>query len=204
MYEKNNVQLNCFNDNAAYPYDLKNADFAKAMQDVYDLLYAIDKRMIDGHWGRLADLAPKQTISGLLSALLGGSLANASHSLVVNALDNGHPDLLLRGSHPRNSAQSAEEGSEVKSTVKSGGAVDMHGAREHWLCVFVYDPDTEKNDERPFKERKPITFTEVYLSHVTTDMYRKNGRGELGTRTATLDAAGLLKFRKDWVYRLPV
>jgi hypothetical protein len=45
-----------------------------------------------------------------------------------------------------------------------------------------------------------MKFTEVYLGHVTVADFRKNSRGELGTRTATLGAAGIRKLRSNWVY----
>ena len=45
-----------------------------------------------------------------------------------------------------------------------------------------------------------MTFTEVYLGQVIVDDFRKNARGELGTRTATLHAAGIAKLRSQWVY----
>ena len=31
--------------------------------------------------------------------------------------------------------------------------------------------------------------------------FRKNPRGELGTRTATLHREGILKLRANWIYR---
>jgi hypothetical protein len=46
-----------------------------------------------------------------------------------------------------------------------------------------------------------LRFTEVYLGHVTIADFRKNARGELGTRTATLHRDGILKLRQSWVYR---
>lgn len=61
--------------------------------------------------------------------------------------------------------------------------MDMHGARAQWLCVFVYDVDLEKE---PATARRPMAFTEVYLGQVTLADFRRNERGELGTRTATL------------------
>ncbi len=45
-----------------------------------------------------------------------------------------------------------------------------------------------------------MKFSEVYLGHVTVDDFRKNPRGELGTRTATLDREGIRKLRRSWVY----
>ena len=47
-----------------------------------------------------------------------------------------------------------------------------------------------------------MAFTEVYLGLVTVDDFRKNPRGELGTRTATLHKDGILKLRENWLYRL--
>jgi hypothetical protein len=46
-----------------------------------------------------------------------------------------------------------------------------------------------------------LTFTEVYLGHVDIADFRKNARGELGTRTATLHAAGIAKLRNSWIYK---
>jgi len=88
-------------------------------------------------------------------------------------------------------------GAVIKSTRKRGGAVDTHGARDQWLCVFVYlvDDATE-----PAIARAPTRFTEVYLAEVKQDDFRENARGRLGTRTATLDRNGVAKLRSGWVY----
>jgi len=67
------------------------------------------------------------------------------------------------------------------------------------MCVFVYDIDT---CSEPAVERKPMAFTEVYLGRVTIEDFRRNPRGELGTRTATLHKEGIQKLRKNWIYRL--
>ncbi len=47
-----------------------------------------------------------------------------------------------------------------------------------------------------------LTFTEIYLGLVSRKDFRKNPRGELGTRTATLDREGIEKLRQNWIYRL--
>lgn len=67
------------------------------------------------------------------------------------------------------------------------------------MCVFVYSVD---NETEPARERKPITFIEVYLGKVAVVDFRKNARGELGTRTATLHRAGIEKLRQNWIYKL--
>ena len=58
------------------------------------------------------------------------------------------------------------------------------------------------NDTEPATKRRPMAFAEVYLAHVTLKDFRKNPRGELGTRTATLHREGVKKLRKNWIYRL--
>ena len=67
------------------------------------------------------------------------------------------------------------------------------------MCVFVYDVDTKSE---PARERRPMTFTEVYLGQVSVEDFRRNPRGELGTRTATLDRSGIKKLRQNWVYKV--
>lgn len=107
-------------------------------------------------------------------------------------------DLVVKGKYPKNSVKAGTDGVEIKTTRKTGGAVDTHGARDQWMCVFVYAVD---NASEPATERRPLSFTEVYLGKVTVADFRKNARGELGTRTATLHAEGIAKLRKSWVYR---
>jgi hypothetical protein len=126
-------------------------------------------------------------------------MAKHSRSLVQNRYFNGHPDLLVSGKYVNDSAKAGEDGVEIKTTRKKGGAVDTHGGRNQWMCVLVYEVD---NETEPAQSRRPMRFTEVYLSQVTTEDFRKNARGELGTRTATLDRDGIKKLRANWVYKI--
>jgi hypothetical protein len=105
----------------------------------------------------------------------------------------------VQGKYPNDKIKSGSEGVEIKTTRKVGGAVDTHGARDQWMCVFVYDID---NVTEPVMARRAMRFTEIYLGNVTVDDFRRNPRGELGTRTATLDRKGIAKLRQNWVYRL--
>ncbi len=68
------------------------------------------------------------------------------------------------------------------------------------MCVFVYSVDTD-TDTEPAIDRAPMSFTEVYLQEVSVGDFRKNPRGELGTRTATLDRKGVKKLREGWIYK---
>lgn len=188
-----------FNKGAKLPFELRLHDFALAIQDVYDFFYDVNAHLVDKGLSRLDEMLRPAIMSGVLSDMLTASLARHSRSLVENQYFNGHPDLVVRGKYAENSVKSGEFGVEIKTTRKAGGAVDTHGAREQWMCVFVYSLD---NDTEPLSKREPLTFTEIYLGKVSVEDFRKNPRGELGTRTATLHAAGITKLRESWVYRL--
>lgn len=189
-----------FNSSAKLPYQLRIEDFEAAMRDLYDFFYDVNTLLLDKGLRRLDDTLRPAAMSGILSDMLTASLAKHSRSLVENNFFNGHPDLIVQGKYPKDAIKSGEHGVEVKCTRKKGGAVDTHGARNQWLCVFVYATDHETE---PAAARAPMRFTEVYIGQVTLADFRKNERGELGTRTATLDAAGIAKFRENWLYREP-
>ena len=197
VIERRPVKVECFNPEVVLPYELRLLDFESAMQDVYDFFYDVNVHLTGKGLGRLEDTLRKANLSGTLSDMLTASLATHSRTLTQNRYHNGHPDLVVRGVYPNDEVKAGEKGVEVKSTLKKGGAVDTHGAREQWFCVFVYQVD---NETEPAVEREPLRFTEVYLAHVTPDDFRRNDRGELGTRTATLHKDGVAKLRRCWVY----
>ena len=195
---RNKADPSCFNPSFDWPFELRQDDFRLAMQDVYDFFHDVNAHLTQKGLQRLDDMLRPAIMSGVLSDMLTSSLATHARVLVENNYFNGHPDLLVQGVYPNNAVKSGTEGVEVKTTRKKGGAVDTHGARAQWMCVFVYVVDTESE---PASSRQPMTFTEVYLGRVTTDDFRRNLRGELGTRTATLHAEGIKKLRKSWVYK---
>ncbi len=199
MQNRQTVDVSRFNPNRTLPYSLRLTDFQIAMQDVYDFLFDVNTFFLDRGLPRLEDLLRAANMSGLLSDMLTASVAKHSRTLVQNKYHNGHPDLLIGEKYPNNAAQAGEDGIEIKATTKKGGAVDTHGGRDQWMCVFVYQVDA---NTEPAQDRRPLQFTEVYLSQVTVSDFRKNARGELGTRTATLHRDGIKKLRTDWVYKL--
>jgi hypothetical protein len=179
------------------PYALRLQDFAIAMQDVYDFFYDVNGLLQNKGLHRLDDMLRPAAMSGMISDMLTASMAKHARALVENRHFNGHPDLIQNGVYPNNSVSSGEHGIEIKSTRKKGGAVDTHGARDQWMCVFVYETD---HQTEPAHDRAPMRFTEVYLAQVSESDFRKNSRGTLGTRTATLDRNGIAKLRKNWIY----
>lgn len=198
--ERNRPKRDCFNANTNLPFQLRLEDFELAMQDVYDLFYDVNTGLLEKGLERLDDFVRPAIMSGLVSDLLTASIAKHSRTLTQNNYFNGHPDLLVKGVYPNDSVKAGSEGVEIKTTRKSGGAVDTHGARNQWMAVFVYHID---NETEPSRERKPLSFTEIYLGQVTIEDFRRNPRGELGTRTATLHREGILKLRQNWIYKDP-
>ena len=196
---RNTVDVTKFNPAADLPFQLRPQDFQMAMQDVYDFFYDVNAFLTGKGFRRLDDMLRPAIMSGVMSDMLTASLAKHSRVLTENRYFNGHPDLVEQGVYSSDAVKAGTEGVEVKTTKKAGGAVDTHGARDQWMCVFVHDIDT---DTEPAIDRHPMTFTEVYLGRVTVADFRKNPRGELGTRTATLHKEGIRKLRQNWIYRI--
>ena len=196
---RNTIENAKFNRDADLPFELRLQDFQSAMQDVYDFFYDVNSHLLGKGLHRLDDMLRPAIMSGLLSDMLTASLAKHSRVLTENLYHNGHPDLIVQGVYAGNAVKAGTEGVEIKTTRKSGGAVDTHGARNQWMCVWVYRVD---NITEPARDRQPMTFTEAYLGDVRVDDFRKNARGELGTRTATPHKEGVRKLRENWVFRL--
>lgn len=196
---RNTSDRGVFNQQAVLPFNLRLEDFRLAMQDIYDFFHDVNTLLVGKGLERLDDMTRPAIMSGLLSDMLTASLAKHSRSLVQNKYFNGHPDLVVKGVYPNNSVKAGVEGVEIKTTRKSGGAVDTHGARDQWMCVFVHEIDKATE---PAAARNPMAITEVYLGKVTVADFRSNARGPLGTRTATLDRLGIQKLRQNWIYRL--
>ena len=196
---RNIVDRTRFNPLASLPYELRIRDFESAMQDVYDFLYDVNANLVGKGLQRLDDMLRPAIMSGILSDMVTASLAKHSRVLTENTYFNGHPDLVVQGVYSDNAVKAGSQGVEIKTTRKKGGAVDTHGARDQWMCVFVYRVDKETE---PASDRQPMAFTEVYLSHVGVEDFRRNPRSELGTRTATLDRHGIRKLRQNWLYMI--
>ena len=198
MIQRNQVDNGAFNPEAVLPFQLRLKDFELAMQDIYDFFFDVNTALVGKGLQRMDDMLRPAIMSGLLSDMLTASLARHSRTLTENRYFNGHPDLIVKGVYAGDAIKAGSEGVEIKTTRKAGGAVDTHGARDQWMCVFVYAIDAESE---PANARRPMAFTEVYLGEVTRDDFRKNARGELGTRTATLHKEGVAKLRSNWIYK---
>ncbi len=197
MLKRAEVHLTAFNPVATFPYQLRPEDFQLAIKDVYDLLFDINTALLDRDLKRLEETVRPAIFSGILSDAVSASLAKHSRVLTLNQYHNGHPDLVPGGRYAHDSIPAGDDGVEVKAT-KGTGAVDAHGARAGWFCVFRYTVDSVTE---PAVDRHPTRFTEILLAQLTVDDFRRNARGELGTRTASPNREGLLKLRENWVFR---
>lgn len=193
------VDKTAFNPDIDLPFSLRTSDFEVAMQDVYDFFADVNDVLSGKGLHRMDDMLRPAAMSGMVSDMITASLAKFSRALVENRHFNGHPDLIVRGRYKDDSVASGVDGIEIKSTRKTGGAVDTHGARAQWMCVFVYQVD---NTTEPASAREAMHFTEVYLGEVTEEDFRSNARGTLGTRTSTLHAKGIRKLRENWIYKV--
>ena len=167
------------------------------MLDVYDLLHDINQALLTRGVKRFEETVRAAIFSGILSDTISASVARHSRVLTENGFHNGHPDLIPAGIYPHDMVQSGHQGVEVKAT-KGRGAVDTHGARDAWLLVFRYKTDSETE---PAIERAPTKFIEILLAQLSRADFRRNDRGELGTRTASPNRDGMQKLRANWIYR---
>lgn len=155
-----------FNEEAELPYSLRLEDFRIAMLDVYDFFFDVNQLLLARGLHRMDDMLRPAAMSGMVSDMLTASLARHSRTLTENRHFNGHPDLIVQGRYANSAVKAGTEGVEIKSTRKKGGAVDTHGAREQFMCVFVYETD---HATEPAQDRRPMRFSEVYLAHVTEE-----------------------------------
>ena len=127
---RNTVNTSKFNPSARLPYELRLKDFEMAIQDVYDFFFDVNSHLAKKGLQRFDDMLRPAIMAGLLSDMLTASLAKHSRTLTENKYFNGHPDLIVQGVYVSNAVKAGTEGIEVKTTRKSGGAVDTHGARD--------------------------------------------------------------------------
>jgi hypothetical protein len=196
--KKAELNLHGFNKKLALPYNLRLDDFRIAMQDIYDFFFDTNRSLIERQLSRLDDFVRPAILSGFLSDMITDSLGSHSRSLVRNNYHNGHPDLIVKGVYKNNATPRGDQGVEIKTTKHRGAAVDFHGGRDQTLVVFVYSSDTQTE---PAVSREPLTFTGIYLAEVVEKDFNRYERGELGTRTSSLNKEARSRLRENWIYK---
>src|SRR5258706_8397905 len=150
---RNQIAAGKFNEAAKLPYELRLEDFKLAIQDVYDFFFDVNSHLVEKGLDRLDEMLRPAIMSGVLSDMLTASLARHSRTLVENRYFNGHPDLVIKGKYANNSIKAGEHGIEIKTTRKTGGAVDTHRARKQWMVGFLYTAD---NKSEPTTATRPL------------------------------------------------
>ena len=174
-----------------------NEVFCSTVLNSIGILFDVNTALLSRGLMRLEETVRPAIFSGILSDAASASVARHSRVLTENRFHNGHPDLIPHGRYVNDAVNAGEDGVEIKAT-KGGGAVDTHGARDAWLCVFRYHVDTTTE---PIVDRAPTRIVEVLLARLTTADFRRNPRGELGTRTASPNRDGIARLRANWIYR---
>ncbi len=146
---RNTLDSSKLNAALVLPFELRLDDFRSAAQDVYDFFYDVNTALLAKGLERLDDMLRPAIMSGVLSDMLTASLARHSRALTVNTYFNGHPDLVVKGEYPNNAVKSGEQGVEIKTTRKTGGAVDTHGARDQWRCFCLPRRQRKRTRQEP-------------------------------------------------------
>ncbi len=168
------------------------------MDDLYETLASVNGGLVERGLLPIEESLRGANFTAFLSDLLVVAVAKHAMGLTQNRYPNGHPDLIPKGRYPNGAVKSAADGIEIKVT-KRGPAVDMHGSRPGWYCVFQYIVDVETE---PIIARAPTRFAHIWLAHLTIADFRRNPRkSTLSTRTASPNARGVAKLRAGLVYR---
>lgn len=200
-FQRAQVNQTAFNQAAALPYAMRFADLSIAMDDIYETLYSVNSGLLGRGLPRLEESLRGANFTAFLSDLMVVAMARHAMGLAQNTFPNGHPDLLPTGRFPNDGALSAEDGVEIKVTKRATPAVDMHGARGAWYCVFRYVVDDET---QPLIDRAPTRFTNVWLAQLGDGDFRDNPRqSALSTRTSSPNRQGVAKLRAGWIYQEP-
>lgn len=175
------------------PYGLDRRVFESTLESMYDFFHLVNSALAQRGMESIENLVQPAAVSTMTSDMAAAAIAKYNNLLVVNGHFNGHPDLIPRGEYPNDSHLAGEHGVEIKSTLHK--VSDCHSPRNGWYCQFQY-----RTDRNPIRiEREPLRVRGIYLANVTEDMFRLNGRGDRGTRTATLHKEGI-----QYLYQFPV
>ena len=175
IFTANVVDKSRFNRTLSLPFELRLMDFESAMQDVYDFFFDVNSHLVGKGLERLDDMLRPAILSGVLSDIVTASLARHSRALTENRFFNGHPDLVVRGVYANNSVKAGRKRRRDKDHQERGVGRSIRMGRETSGCVFSCTQSTIETE--PAIERQPLTFTEIYLGHVTIADFRRNRQG---------------------------
>ena len=174
------------------------------MEEFLGFLGFINTQLCSKGIHRLESFMMAANFSSLVGEFMGAAIPKYCKGLVKNRYHNGHPDLLPAGMFPRNFAQHANSGIEIKASRYLRGW-QGHNAEDAWLMVFVFDSNTSRLDKTTHEIQvpRPFRFVKVIGGEITKDDWLFSGRSETSRRTTTASVkrSGYEKMEKNWIYR---
>ncbi len=197
------LDLSAFNPQAVLPYGLTTEHVYRAMSDFVNFLGFINGRLRAKGIERLEVMLMQANFSSIVGEFVSSTIPKYCPTLAKNQYHNGHPDLVPTGMFPRNAAQHADEGIEIKGSRRASGW-QGHNPEEAWLMVFVFGSNTPPDQARGIEPR-PFRFLLVAGARITKSDWRFSGRSETSRRTitASVTRSGYDKMLANWIYRAP-
>ena len=197
------VDATGFNPDCTLPYGLTTEHIRLAMTEFTNFLGFINQQLNANGIDRLETMLMPANFSSMVGEFMGSAIPRYCSTIARNTYHNGHPDLLPAGYFPRNSAQHADEGIEIKASRYLRGW-QGHNPEDTWLMVFVFDsnrPVDASKDKGPF----PFRFVMVVGARLVKDDWLFSGRsGESRrTTTASVTRSGYEKMVANWIYKPP-
>ena len=185
------------------PYNLKPADVVLTVKELYELLHDLNTRCEERGYERLEELLDPAGFSGLISRAICDGLGKFSRELVVNRYPGGYPDLVPRGTYPRDSAQHGTKGGlEVKAS-RFQASWQSHSPRAGWFCFVQFDVD--RDEDKAVRDRDPTTVKAIMVCRLEEKDWSWARAAEDSRRTATasVEASGRAKMRASAVWVAP-
>ncbi len=190
------------NEGAIIPYGCTTEHIFQAMKDFVDFLGYINGQLHANGYDRMEGMLLPANFSSLVGEFLGAAIPKYCPSLVRNTYpSNGHPDLLVRGRYPNNSAQHAPDGIEIKASRYQRGW-QGHNPEDVWLLIFVFDANGRLDSANGIPPRA-FRFIGVLGAALTREDWQFSGRSAASRRTitASVKRSGFTKMSTNWIYR---
>lgn len=190
-----------FNPLAQLPYELTIEHIRLAMQDFLNFLGFINQQLFSRDIERLESMLMPANFSSIVGEFMISNIPKYCSALVKNQYHNGHPDLIPANRFPKNAAQHADEGIEVKGS-RYLRAWQGHNPEDTWLMVFVFDSNRPADVAKDIAPR-PFRFVKVVGARLVKSDWTFAGRSETSRRTitASVNESGFRKMQANWIYQ---
>lgn len=189
-----------FNQDCEIPYGCTIDHIHQAMIDFNDFLGFINLQLYGRNLSRLETLLMPANFSSLVGEFMHSAITKYCPTLVKNKYHNGHPDLIPINYYEGDSVLHGTEGIEIKASRNMGGW-QGHNAEEIWLMVFVFDSNSQRDENRGNAPR-PFKFVNVVGAQLMKEDWSESGRSATSRRTPTASVlkSGHTKMMNNWIY----